>query len=291
LDRCEIEQFLDDIETFENDNSDKSYEAVRKMFDDVLFPVPVLSVAEGHVLVRGRPHTRGEKYFEKISQISYRDSNEVNSYGRANIPKQSMFYCSDNLHTSLAEVSHVIRNELFLDEEIITWGIWRVKEPFQVSYVINTSESQNKLNTTLKHITERFYTFLSNHPEDEVRDLKMLHNFISKRFQLPSKNNMAAYKVTSSYTNSILQRKYVEHPRASTHSFKLGGIMYASSIHPSQGMNLALLPEIVNGHLDIVEVRKDIFSRQGITYNGEAVQEAYGLKISENKILWDKAQD
>ncbi|MFN2430968.1 MAG: hypothetical protein ABR574_13190, partial [Cryomorphaceae bacterium] len=96
-----------------------------------------------------------------------------------------------------------------------------------------------------------------------------MHNYLSKQFKVKAVGHSALYKVSVAYSNWVLNQQYVDHKDSKRIPQTIGGIMYASSLWPDEGMNLALKPEIVDQNLKLIDVRKDKMVRVAIkSYDG-----------------------
>jgi hypothetical protein len=78
-----------------------------KIFQDLIneyrntfktIPTFPIKVSKGTILFRGRPNEENS-LFKDLKQISIKPKEKVESFGRANIPNQAVFYCSNNEET------------------------------------------------------------------------------------------------------------------------------------------------------------------------------------------------
>ena len=278
----EIEELITVIKSFDKIESYFSYPFIKNALNEILFPVPKCIIPKGKRLIRGRVHKNHENFFLKISDISYhREPFLIKDFGRANEPCQSIFYCSDNEVTAYIETCTIAREDLDKDSEMITWGIWEVAKDIDISYVIGSPEIPTE-NQTLNSLTQTFIKFINNNLEDKEQ-LLLLHDFLSKQFQIEAKGHHSLYKISCAYSNWIYNQKFIDN---SNNEFEAAGIMYKSSIWPKEGMNIALKSEIVDSSLKLIEVRRDNIIRRGNFYDGSNTITTKNIDTINDKIIW-----
>lgn len=277
----EMDELIRMIRSFDIIESYFSYPFIKNALNEILFPVPKCIVPKGRRLYRGRVHKNHENFFLKISDISYnREPFLIKDFGRANEPCQSIFYCSDHDVTAFIETCTIAREDLDKDSEMITWGIWEVTKDIEISYVIGLPEKPTE-NQTLNSLTQTFIEFIKDLEDNE--QLLLLHDFISKQFQIEAKGHHSLYKISCAYANWIYNQKFVDN---NNNEFESAGIMYKSSIWPKEGMNISLKSEIVDSSLKLIEVRRDNIIRHGNFYDGSNTINAKYIDMINNKITW-----
>jgi hypothetical protein len=282
----EIEGFIEMLESFNRTEAHFAYSFIRNALTEVEFSVPKCSLDVGHKLIRGRVHQPGEEFYSNISDISYRrDLFRIKDFGRANEPCQSMFYCSDTPTTAFIETCTITREQSDKDFELITWGTWEVTKPIIITYVIGDTNVQMQ-NPTQRMASNKFQEFLEPFKPEVKIGLLLMHNYLSKQFKIKAEGHSSLYKISSAYTNWALNQYWADHKDASRKSQIIGGIMYASSLWPDQGMNIALKPEIVDSSLKLIDVRRDRYVRQGDFYDGTDTMDMKMVDHVKNIIEW-----
>src|SRR5659263_696384 len=93
----EINEFLEFLLKEKSKRTLASYNAIKKAINIYTIPFPTLNISKGTRLYRSRVHQDGEDFFHSINDLSHiLDKSKIKSFGRANEPLQSIFYCSDN---------------------------------------------------------------------------------------------------------------------------------------------------------------------------------------------------
>jgi hypothetical protein len=285
----EVGDFINMIESFNRTESYFSYPFIKNALNEIAIPIPQFKMDVGKRFIRGRVNKEGEDFFHKASEISYiQEPFLIKDFGRANEPCQSMFYCSDSPKTAFIETCTMTRENVDLEGENLTWGVWEVVEPFPVSYVIGR-EIEEDINQTRKEITKRFLDFLSTQEPDLAEPLRYFHKYMAKKFEVIANGHSALYKVAAAYTNQVFNETYIAHNDTSRTPQRIGGILYASSLYPDEGMNLVLSPRTVDRHLKLIDVRLDrIVKKEGV-YDGSDTVNAESIDLDSNIIKWIKA--
>lgn len=189
-----------------------------------------------------------------IQRLSYLKDKKIlknrTAYGRANLPKKSMFYgalltkeiISPRL-TAFLETSEMAF-DISIREQYFTVSIWRIKSPFLVYECVfqddeidvneNTIYSRERQNENLKSLQ------LSK--EEQLNTIEVL-KFFSKAFSKKVlKTEDYNYKITALFTDMILS-----HPK---NQETLWGITYPSVKSGLLGQNIAISPEAVDSFLE-----------------------------------------
>ncbi len=225
-----------------------SYSHIKNILKNQIIPIVPYEYKPSK-LIRYRRHTKGEIYFESSEQLSYRkDILNIKDFGRANEPGQGLFYCNDyeNQNTGIAEAVSVFRNNKESKEEILTVGIWKLKQPLKLAVVLPTKGNYGK-NLFFDKIKSIYDSFEESQEFDE---LKNLLEFISNEFTLDLIKNKTNYKISCAYSNYIKE------------SFPgIDGLIYSSVKSELEGTNIVIWPEVVGEKLEFVAAGKSIFRR------------------------------
>ncbi len=212
--------------------------------------VPTALIKKGFFIDRVRVNKTGE-IFSNIEQVSYiHDKNKLEklvNFGRANEPKQSIFYGSiispKIPHPRIVayfETSELIKELDKHDnvEEVFTLSRWTILEDIEIVEMIFSDEAL-KVNDYIKQSLE--------HQMKNYKDLPLADHyefqgkFFSNEFaRADIKNNESfKYKISAAYSNYIWKNS------------RLKGITYPSVASNYFGQNVALLPEIVDKFLKL----------------------------------------
>ena len=223
--------------------------------------VPTALLKKGRVIDRVRIN-KPDEVFTNIKQVSYiHDKDVLDKYvtfGRANEPKQSVFYGS--IISSQIEQPRVVAyfetSELLKEldkhhdvEEIFTLSRWRILDNIEIIEMIFSDEALkvNEYNRlSLENQMKNYkHLELADHYEKQGK-------FFSNEFARDDikKGESFKYKITASYANYLWQKT------------PLKGITYPSVPSNYLGQNVALLPELVDKFLKLESVAMFKFERR-----------------------------
>ena len=284
---AEVEKLIETIKSIDRLDSYNSYTYILNLLNRFIIPCPPVLIPKGKKFIRGRVHKNNEKYFNKITDVSYRrDEINILNFGRANEPHQSVFYCSDDERTAINETFTVAREQRDIEFEEITWSVWELTRDIELVYVIGNPDKRTP-NSTVNDATD---VFLEKIKQSEFGDIKnqvlLFHKFISDSFVLRAKGHNTLYKISCAFANYIYNHSFKDSYTGK--DLMSSGIMYASSICPEFGMNIALKPEIVDGCLKIVGAQKARMVRKNHSgfYIEKETSIAKGIDIEHNNIYW-----
>ena len=239
-----LEQIKDNLEYVDYKMIYQSIADLKEKF------VPTALIKKGWFIDRVRINKTGN-VFSNIEQVSYiHDKDKLDKqvdFGRANEPKQSIFYGSiispqiqQPRIVAYFETSELLKELDKFDnvEEIFTLSRWTILEDIEVVEMIFSDEAlkvneYNKL--SLEHQMKNYkHLPLADHYENQGR-------FFSNEFARGDINNNETYKykISAAYSNYIWRNS------------RLKGITYPSVASNYLGQNVALLPEIVDKFLKL----------------------------------------
>lgn len=211
--------------------------------------------------------------FENISDLSCPPKNLIKEFSRANKPLQRFLYLSDNIETNFAELMpHWLKEIPVGDIIFLTTGVWKIKQTINVAIILDLENQK-----MAKNFPSSKFTLT----EDE----RIFFEFINSYFKEIGYNNSNIYKVTSAFCNAILIQD-------TFNGKKLDGILY-TSVHNSNGWNIAVLPEVAESNkIVLMSVIKHFINKSGYSnskpiYNNIIEPIAAAEINHENgKILW-----
>lgn len=253
FDHEEMEKFLDVLQKQKDERSIESYIYIKNILNTVEFPIPFTLFEKNKRFVRTRVHKESEEFFTNVEDLSYRkDVQNIKSFGRANEPGQSFFYCSDDDSLSLIETSHIARYLEEKDFEFSTNGLWIAKENLVIVNVLTNDDIRGK-HKQIDDLSVDFEKLLSDQDDEAAMAVKNFYQFISKEFSRPAENDSNHYKVTAAFTNYIFDS-----------IDKVDGIMYPSTLLNHKGFNFVFKPETVEKKLQFL-----VASRRKMQFDGE----------------------
>lgn len=224
---------------------------------EIAFSTTVLS--KGGYIERARINNDGEIFTQK-NQISYiSDPNVLNlqtEYGRANKPKQAVFYGSigtpkipNSFVSAYLESTPLIREFMAstipkrtyfsnsVDKyEIFTVGRWKILEDIPILKILLPEESIT-VNDVIKETFPLEY-------EDSLTDecIQFFRNEFARTDV--SKKHSYNYKISSAFVNCMWHLS----------DSNIKAVLYPSVATGNHGQNVAMLPEIVDKHLKLESV-------------------------------------
>ncbi|HEY8929581.1 MAG TPA: hypothetical protein VIM55_10350 [Mucilaginibacter sp.] len=227
--------------------------------------LPSARLKKGHFIDRVRINNPSDIVFTGIKDVSYIQDEEKLKYidfGRANLPEQAVFYGSvispkieRPREVAFKETSYnyKIREDLQDISEVFTMSRWRIKEDIEVLEMIFSDEVlkvSEYAQQSLAH-QEKHYKHMSTAAQMENQA-----RFFSNEFSRDDvgKNEAYKYKISAAYINYIWEKSHLK------------GITYPSVQTGYLGQNVALLPELVEKHLELESVGMFKFEKKNGVY-------------------------
>lgn len=216
----------------------------------------------GDFVMRARKNETGVS-FTNLKDISYKPSHLNNTYYRASTPKTTMFYGSiipnkfqlgdiDRLKlTTFFETSSINYSNTLIEEQY-TFGLWTVKDAFQLS-LIATQDDFMAGNPNLHNLgTDKVYVTFKNIPSEVTERNRELSIFFTSEF------SKTPIKAEYDYLYSALFTEYVV-------SKKISGVYYPSIRTEYSAFNIAVQPEIVDNCMSLVKaIECTVYKKDGI---------------------------
>lgn len=235
--------------------------------------VPTSLINEGHFIERARINYNGE-VFTRQDQVSYISDPHVIaakvSFGRANLPKHSVFYgsiISPEIQLPRAvtyfETSSRIR-ELSQPgpfAETFTVSRWRIKNTFQVVEIIYGEDYKGK--------SEYVRLALENQSKNLNNEIARLEKQTGVNYRDLFESQARLFSTEFSKTNIDTPDDYKISAALSKYFFtltSLKGITYPSVPSGYQGQNVALTTETVDQHL----ILEKVYQCKCIRFNNES---------------------
>jgi hypothetical protein len=224
-----------------------SYEKILEAMMNIRkLPIILFTYPKGNLLFRSRINNGLSLYTSK-TEISAPREKFVNDYSRANKPRQTLFYCSEDRLTSYAELLDHMSEISELGKEVqITIGGWRLLEDVQLVLVFNP----------LAPRTSRYYQFhgeafdkvIENTPPEFKKGTIKFFEFIGAEYSKQVPDETTNYLKTCAYSNIVFGHEQCD------------GILYPSVPGRGEGFNIALKKEVITKNaLKLEMVRTDKF--------------------------------
>jgi len=241
-------------------------------------PVPTAILRKGALIDRARVNN-SEILYMKERDISYIKDKAIiekfTEYGRANKPKQVMFYgaiespeITQQRITAIFETSRLLKDKKTVSgTELITVSRWEVLEDITLAEVIFSDkaiQNNNYTNTAFQHHFKQFF-------EHEDRELILQQLiFFSNEFAKKVGNDID-YKISVAYTDIILNG-----------AVEIEGIAYPSVASGYKGQNVVLRPNIIDTKLKLQKVvtQKIVKDKNKVRIDNDKYVKSFGLNNS-----------
>jgi hypothetical protein len=238
----QIENSITEINSINFSNSWAYEQVINSIFKIQFLPIILFTYPKGSSIFRSRINI-GTELFENVSDISIPDEKYVTEYKRANKPKQSLFYGSEDRPTSYLEfVEQLAENTPIGNEVAITVGKWKTKRELTLALVFNPQAERN-ISYYQQH-GEALDEVIKKSPEEFRKGTTKFYEFIGNEFAKNAGGDIRTYQITCAYSNIVFAHE------------KTDGIMYPSVARGGDGFNIALKKNIITENLIIIETAK-----------------------------------
>jgi hypothetical protein len=228
----------------------KYFEDVVREYRNTLFTVPVypIKMNKGTIIFRGRMNDRHKgTQFDNLRELGIKNSSLVDSFGRANIPGESVFYASTTEETVVREVTQWYVNDSGRAQDLITKGIMNKNWDAVTSMMtISAWELEEDLNLALLFGNEakrgqwiekcgRDRDEVVGSGENYTKSKKMIIDFFSNEFGKLEVKNQYEYLYSAYYAFEVFRNTQTDLP-----SEHFDGVQFASIANDCQGENIAI---------------------------------------------------
>lgn len=241
------------------------------------YPLNVTEFNIGNVIYRIRPNT-DNKSFEKPNDLSFKPQEFNKTFQRASSPNGTMFYGSiipqENLDSEVdmarviaaTEASNLIRNKDSADGvEIVSFGKWRVLDTISLGTVVY-SEIEKNVTPYAKGRAKYLLDLLKESP-DKAEQGKLMMDFIAKEFSKKEIRGDFDYLISALFAERIVEKGF-------------DGVIYPSVRAEEKGMNVAILPRVVESKMRLEGVMECRVYKQG-----------EDILVEDSHVAWVNAGD
>lgn len=272
-------QYLEHIENsileIQNIDYTKSW-AYEKVIDSILkirkLPIILYEYQADNIIFRSRVNDNND-FFRSKREINVPKEKYVENYARANKPRQSLFYGSENRPTSYLEFAeHLADTASFGDDIMFTIGTWRLNRDICLFLIFNPNASREiKYN---KFHGEAFDQFIESIDKELRKGTIKFFEFIGNEFSKPSNGDIKTYLITAAYSNIVYGYEACD------------GIIYPSVPRCGEGYNIAIKKEnLTDGLLTLESARIDKFKVARQRNGKHSFKNTASMEAS--KILYD----
>ena len=277
LNDTNVDELIDLSNETKKRGTAESYTYLKKVLSQYSIPCPTLYADKSiGYLARSRMHLDGEILFGSIQDVSYRkDDQNIRTFGRANEPGQSIFYCSNSYHAARIETSEITRQNVDKDWEYTTTGAWEIQEELCLISILTNQDMRGE-NTPFDNTSYTFESMIEQLEIVETKAVLTFLNYISEEFRRRTEGNSTGYLVRCAFFNYALANlPYID------------GFLFPSTLYQTEGVNLALKPSSIDRKLRFHSARRGKLQRVNLTDYGETqVIESEIHNMGETKIRW-----
>jgi hypothetical protein len=219
-----IEKLILEIRSI-NFRNNWAYEQILHSFLKIKkMPIILYPYRENNLIYRSRINNKN--YFQEINEISAPKEEYVKKYARANKPRQTLFYGSENRPTSYLG--------------------WRLKKDLTLALVYNPLDTRET--DYNKIYGEGFDEFVEKTANEYKDGTIRFFKFIAEEYSMPVKDNIETYLITCAYSNLVFGYEHCD------------GIIYPSVPSAGGGFNVVLKENIIlDNSIELEFVGKDTF--------------------------------
>jgi hypothetical protein len=231
---------------WEGSTIDDIVKAYRETF--VTVPICHIQMKKGTVVFRGRKN-ENEGLFKELNQIGLKPSDKVDSFGRANIPKEAVFYACTNEESVVREVTQWYINDNGRAQDLFSRGImgmgwnpftsfmtisaWHITEDLNLALLFNSDDL--KRTPAIQEISAERAKLIDGQSENFHSSFNKILNFFSNEFGRLDVKHELEYIYSAYYAYEIYHEINKDNPL-----HKLDGVKYASIANDSRGENIAI---------------------------------------------------
>jgi hypothetical protein len=230
--------------------SEYAYEKALLAFISIKkLPVLIYTLPAGTFLFRTRTHNN-EVFFNSINDINLPDNKLIKNFARCNRPFQSVFYASENRHTSFMELAEYWAETKNFSETLdVTIGRWELLNPIDLILVTSPNPA-DRISEFDKHHGTALDGFLEEQKGEAKEAAERFFSYMFSKYRKPAKNDLLTYIITTAYSNLAIL-----HGNGNVH-----GIYYPSVPFGQQGVNIAINQEFATDiNLSLTHAVKNSF--------------------------------
>lgn len=220
-----------------------------KILNDLIefksFIVAELEFPEIDRLTINRNILKTNSRIKDINLLKYPPKELVKSYGRCNLPNQSVLYASFGPLMIMSEMRPKVG-------DLITTSTWKNIDdtPLKITPIFKNQPANGTINLNSYNFNETYNKLLKQHPSNVAKEIDHLTQFIadafSRRFKMNS--NYSNYVISAYFSNQILNE----------YDDQVDAIFYPSVQQSLSFENLAIKPLIFDKKYRLIKVKESI---------------------------------
>lgn len=284
-------KFIDDLSNLDLTKIDLAN--LDKLIDSVFHIIPITSgfVEQGTILFRARVNKKDQS-FDNVSELGMPPLEFIKKYGRANAPRERIFYSATSSKLACGEVLQNLKYSFNPKREIgiVTVSLWEVKKRLHLS-TLYYSEKVAKFRediTKFKNGNKSSIRTDKLIKESVIDTQDLILEFFSEEFAKDSIKAPDDYKISTSYAKRVKQMNDFIALQHSDNKFD--GLVYPSVAMKYNGDNIALFDSELDEKINFKTAFKMIcvgFDFTKADFNSYYLHEIKEVK-GDGGIIWDR---
>lgn len=206
-----------------------------------LIPFTLGNINKGKELIRARVN-ENNKQFTNIRELGMPPIEKITKYGRANSPKERIFYSSQNRKLACGEVLQDLKylSNPVTETRIVTISVWEIISNLNLATIYYSPEviKYRKDVENFKKGNQDLMNKTSKLNENTIKTNDLITEFFCDEFAKDNIKHTDEYKFSVLYTNRLREGNQFIAPEFAKHKFD--GILYPSVAMKYKGDNIAL---------------------------------------------------
>lgn len=266
----------------------ESYEVIKKALDEFLIPTMRFKYKKGNILFRARNNEATLHFANRADIGANSNLDTIVYFGRANEPKQSVFYCSNNFQVVCHEVAPTFNLANLDRKHIVTIGTWELIEDLYLAF-LPSNDAIAGLNPGVDALQKNFERIVDLYRDDTTDDTLKLLDYFSREFTKDANGDSFNYLVSCAVANYYYEQ-LVEDSELKKEIY-LDGFLYPSVKLKTDGMNLALTSRTCGLNnpsklklIDVIELT--LIQVDENTYDVDTIVKCKSINQETGEILW-----
>lgn len=284
-------KFIDDLSNLDLAKIDLS--DLTELIDSIFYIIPMTSgfVEKGTILYRARVNKKNQQ-FGNISELGMPPEKFISKYGRANAPRERIFYSANTSKLACGEVLQNLKYSFNPKNEIgvVTVSLWEVKKRLHFS-TLYYSPKVTKFREDIAKFKKGNQDFTKQKgiiKESVIKTQDLILEFFCEEFAKDTIKTPDDYKISTFYTKRVKQANEYVAPQFADNKFD--GIVYPSVAMKYKGDNIVLFDSNLDEKIKFKTAFEMIcvdFDFQKADFKSYFFHEIKEVK-ENGDIVWDK---
>jgi hypothetical protein len=234
---------------------------------------------ELHRLTINKKILGSNKRIDNIEFLKYPPEHLVTSYGRCNMPNQSVLYASYGMLNIYSEMKP-------LKGDLVTISTWRSKDNSTLKFhpIFLNQPPDGTVNLIMYNYNMEYLKLIEQYPPNMKKRITLLNSFVADMFtkRFSHNSNDLNYLFSAYFSNRMLNKN---------NNVDVEAIFYPSVQQKLAFENIAIKPNVFDKKYELLEVKQSFVVMDHTDNKGgcfsESVSKCNNFDIENSKILWD----